>query len=190
MCLGCVCGQRLDVVVMAPTQKTLHAVAPHLAWIVKAERSLPIRIAAIAWRWRTEIALGLVVFVVWARLAGYVGPLWSLAIEGVFFGALFAIGSTRGFVVRHWWCGVTRHRLRACFVQLKAENRTGRLPFILWVRPTPVGEKATVILRAGQSVDQIAAAANTIAASCWAREFRVEKSRSDVPRGHHPHCSS
>ena len=67
MCLGCVCGQRLDVVVMAPTQKTLHAVAPHLAWIVKAERSLPIRIAAIAWRWRTEIALGLVVFVVWAR---------------------------------------------------------------------------------------------------------------------------
>jgi hypothetical protein len=72
---------------------------------------------------------------------------------------------------------VTRHRLRAFFVQTRVHNRSLRLPWILWIWPTPVGERAWVWLVSGLSVEDFESSTERLAAACWARAARVERSR-------------
>src|SRR5690348_18067157 len=40
------------------------------------------------------------------------------------------------------WCVLTRHRLQRLCYQARLHTREGRLPLILWIRPTKVGERA------------------------------------------------
>jgi hypothetical protein len=90
---------------------------------------------------------------------------------------LLAVPASRRFLVRRVWCVITRHRMRSCFVQSRTMTLHGRLPFLLWSRPSPVGERVRVWLPAGLSVKDIEDDAQRLAAACWARAVRVTPTR-------------
>src|SRR5205085_2912228 len=55
-----------------------------------------------------------------------------------------AVGPVRRGLVAWLWCVVVRHRLRLCFAEFirsASRLRAGRLPLVLWARPTPAGER-------------------------------------------------
>ncbi len=74
-------------------------------------------------------------------------------------------------------CSCVRHRLRTALVQLGSRNRSGKLPWLIWWHPTPVGERVWLCLVAGMSAAQIEEAADALAAACFARQVRVETNR-------------
>ncbi len=53
----------------------------------------------------------------------------------------------------------------------------GRLPFLLWARPSPVGEHVLVWLPAGMAVKDLDRITNELAAACWAKDTRIIPSR-------------
>lgn len=136
---------------------------------------VPVRRAnplVVAWRWRYELtaAAGL------AALAGRIGPLWT-----VLFGLACAGSTVLAPVRRRAWCVVTPHRVRTGCAHAWVHSRTGRLPMVLRTRPVPGGEEVLLWLRPGMSAGDLADAAPTLAAACWARDVVV---RPDPDRGH------
>ena len=90
---------------------------------------------------------------------------------------LLVIPASRRFMVRRMWSVITRHRMRACFVQSRTMTLDGRMPFLLWSRPSPVGERVRVWLPAGLSVKDIEDDSQRLAAACWAHEARITPTR-------------
>ncbi len=130
-----------------------------------------------AWRWRSELGLlsgGGAGFLECWHCVGLDAT--GAAIGG---GALLAVALPwpRRFMVRRFWSVVSRHRLQSAWWQLRLHNRAGGLPLVLWIRPTPVGERAWVACRAGLCADDFTKAAPEMAAACAAREVRVTASR-------------
>ena len=130
----------------------------------------------LAWRWRSELGLLL------ASTAGFLGcwHLLGLDLAGLVLGGGTLLATVlpwpRRFAVRRFWSLVTRHRLQQVWWQLRLHNRAGRLPLVLWIRPTPVGERARVMVRAGLCADDFINASPEMAAACAAREVRVTAS--------------
>ena len=106
--------------------------------------------AGIAWRWRTELTT---LTSPWPPRAGGSTPgppspgqpsswpgswPWS-----------FAVPHSRRFITRRAWCVLARHRLQRLCYEARLHTRSGRLPLILWTRPTKVGERTWVLCRAG-----------------------------------------
>jgi hypothetical protein len=89
---------------------------------------------------------------------------------------VLAVPVTRRFSTRRFWCVLARHRLQRVCYETRLHTRAGRLPLVLWIRPTKVGERAHVLCRAGTCGDDFAANAPEIAAACYAREARVTAS--------------
>jgi hypothetical protein len=56
-------------------------------------------------------------------------------------------------------------------------TRAGRLPLIVWIRPTRVGERAFVLCRAGVCADDFDAYKAEIGSACYAREARVIRNK-------------
>ncbi len=54
---------------------------------------------------------------------------------------------------------------------------SGRLPLILWIRPTRVGERAWVLCRAGICAEDFEAHLGELRAACYARDARVTRNR-------------
>jgi hypothetical protein len=132
--------------------------------------------AGIAWRFRTELAiLASGSATTWA-LAHAASLIWALVILAGLVLAVFALPQTRRYTVRRAWCVITRHRLQRVFYETRMHTRSGRLSLILWIRPTPVGERAWVWCRAGICAEDLEAHTPEMAAACYAREARVAKS--------------
>ena len=53
----------------------------------------------------------------------------------------------------------------------------GRLPFLLWARPSPVGEHVLVWLPAGMAVKDLERITGELAAACWATDARILPSK-------------
>ena len=125
------------------------------------------------WRWRTELGTltgtGGGFFECWHCI----GP----GLSGVAFGSGLALAAalpwTRRFLAARFWCLVTRHRLQRAFWELRLHTRAGRLPLVLWMHGTRVGERITVLACPGTSVSDYENAAEVLAAACGAREARV-----------------
>ena len=49
----------------------------------------------------------------------------------------------------------------------------GKLPYLLWSRPSPIGERIRVWLPAGLSVKDLERSTDVLAAACWARSARI-----------------
>jgi len=123
--------------------------------------------------WRTELTL----------LAAAAAALWRLTLLITITGAAITIGGlvlvmlivpvTRRFLTRRFWCVLGRHRLQRLCYEARLHTRAGRIPLVLWIRPTKVGERARVLCRAGICADDFTAHAPEIAAACYAREARV-----------------
>ena len=89
-------------------------------------------------------------------------------------GITFAVPWSRRFVIARFWCVLARHRFHRLCWEARLHTRAGRLPVVLWTRPTKVGERLTVWCRAGISADDFIAHRRA-AAACYAREARVTR---------------
>jgi hypothetical protein len=120
------------------------------------------------WWWAPEIGMAFGLVTGWIWLADHTTLIYRLGTVALIVGVPAAIGPVRRRITAIWWCLVTRHRIRTCFSEFIITNRTGSLPFILWARPTPVGERVWIWLRPGLSLDDIQSRADKIAVACWA----------------------
>ncbi|MEV0829482.1 hypothetical protein [Nonomuraea rubra] len=129
------------------------------------------------WRWRTEIVLLVLAAgaaVVIATAVGR-GMWWApVALAGpVFVPATVPAG--RKWILRHFWCLFSRHRIQRVCAETSMHTREGRIPLILWITPTGSGERAFILLRAGICADDFEAFGAEIAAACCAASVRVRR---------------
>jgi hypothetical protein len=133
--------------------------------------------AGTLWRFRTELAVLVSgIAAVWAVARTAALP-WSLIAFAATIGLIMLLPWSRRFLIRRAWCVLTRHRLQRVFFETRMHTRSGRLSLILWIRPTQVGERAWVWCRAGICFEDLEAHTGEIAAACYAREARVERSK-------------
>ena len=139
--------------------------------IVKVHRSA----AGTAWRWRTELIIlsGLLAALAW--LTSQITIDWAAIVLAAAIGILFAIPVTRRFIVRRFWCVLARHRFQRLCWEARLHTRAGRLPVVLWVRPTKVGERLVIWCRAGVASKDYEQHTDELAAACYAREARITR---------------
>jgi len=132
--------------------------------------------AGLAWRWRTElIALGLTVAAL-LRLRHDLGDwIWPAVLTGTGALVLFAVPATRRYITRRFWCVLARHRIQRLCWEARLHTRAGRLPLILWTRPTKVGERAWLLCRAGICSEDFENHIGELRAACFARDARVTR---------------
>ena len=105
--------------------------------------------AGIAWRWRTELLTLSGLAAAWWRLDTWTSAIWAAVIIAAFAVVVLAVPHSRRFITRRFWCVLARHRLQRLCYEARLHTRNGRLPLILWTRPTKVGERTWVLCRAG-----------------------------------------
>jgi hypothetical protein len=133
--------------------------------------------AGAAWRWRTELILLIALTAAMWRLALLITLFWATgAISGLGL-ALVAVPVIRRFITRRFWCVLARHRLHRLCYEARLHTRSGRLPLVLWIRPTRVGERAHILCRAGICAEDFEAHIGELRAACYAREARVTRNR-------------
>jgi len=142
-------------------------------WAVDFHRSP----AGIAWRWRTELTLTTVAIAGYVRLAAIITTTWAAITLAGLLAVVLAVPPSRRFLTRRAWCVISRHRLQRVFYETRMHTRAGRLPLILWIRPTKVGERAWILCRAGVCADDFDAYHAEIGAACYAREARVIRNK-------------
>ena len=131
--------------------------------------------AGALWRWRTELTI---------MSATAAGGLWlshyltatALAIATLTVTvAVIGLPWTRRFVLARAWCVISRHRLQRLCFEARLHTRSGRLPLILRIHPTKVGERAHIWCRAGICLEDFEAHKGEIRAACYARDARVTR---------------
>ena len=133
--------------------------------------------AGIAWRWRAELIIITVLAAAWWRLDTWTTRTWAIIILAVAFAVLGAVPHSRRFITRRFWCVLARHRLQRLCYEARLHTRSGRLPLILWTRPTKVGERTWVLCRAGICAEDFEAHIGELRAACSARDARVTRNR-------------
>jgi hypothetical protein len=133
--------------------------------------------AGTAWRWRTELA----VVAVLAAALRWLDTLITLYWAGLALGGLvvivLAVPHSRRFIIRRFWCILGRHRLQRLCYEARLHTRSGRVPLVLWTRPTRVGERSWVWCRAGICAEDFDAHIGELRAACYARDARVLRNR-------------
>jgi hypothetical protein len=133
--------------------------------------------AGVIWRFRTELVILTCTAAVTWQLTVAVSAVWTALIATTITALLFAVPVTRRFIIRRAWCVLTRHRLQRMFYETRMHTRSGRLSLVLRIRPTEVGERALIWCRAGICFEDFEAHTGEIAAACYAREARVERTK-------------
>ena len=133
--------------------------------------------AGIAWRWRTELLTLSVLAAAWWRLDTWTTLTWAAIILAGLLAVAFAVPHSRRFITRRAWCVLARHRLQRLCYEARLHTRSGRLPLILWTRPTKVGERTWVLCRAGICAEDFDAHIGELRAACYARDARVTRNR-------------
>ena len=131
----------------------------------------------VIWRFRTETLTALTTGIggwLLARSISIAGVL-SVTIPLLAFAVIHP--SSRRFLIRRIWCVISRHRMQKVFFETRMHTRSGRLSMILRIHPTEVGERALIWCRAGICFEDFEAHTGEIAAACYARETRVERSK-------------
>jgi hypothetical protein len=129
------------------------------------------------WRFRTEMLIPVVAS----------ACLWTLTlvmpliIAGIILAALITtvmvLPWTRQPVIRRAWCVLSRHRIQRVCYETRMHTRSGRLPLVLRITPTEVGERALIWCRAGICAEDFEAHSGEIAAACYARQARISVSK-------------
>jgi hypothetical protein len=133
--------------------------------------------AGAIFRFRTELALLLAAITGMAELAKAVTVGWAVIILTALALAIMAVPYTRRRVTRRAWCLLSRHRIQKVCFETRMHTRSGRLPLVLRIAPTEVGERALIWCRAGICAEDFEAHASEIAAACYARQARIEGHR-------------
>jgi hypothetical protein len=133
--------------------------------------------AGVLWRFRTEAtALLAAAAVIW-QLTVAMTIVWALTAFIALVTAAFVTPPVRRFIIRRAWCVISRHRLQKVFFETRMHTRSGRLSLVLRIHPTQVGERALIWCRAGICFEDFEAHTGEIAAACYAREARIERSK-------------
>ena len=131
----------------------------------------------VAWRWRTEIIILTAATAATVRLSRTLTLTWTGIILAAAVLVLLALPWTRRYLTRRFWCILARHRIQKLCYEARLHTRAGRLPLVLWTRPTKVGERAWLLCRAGICAEDFEAHAGEIAAACYARQARISVSK-------------
>ena len=131
--------------------------------------------AGVAWRWRTELAILTAAIAALWRLSYLLTLTWAAVALGGLVLAVLAVPGSRRFTARRFWCVLGRHRLQRLCYEARLHTRSGRLPLVLWTRPTKVGERAHILCRAGICAEDFEAHIGEIRAACYARDARVTR---------------
>jgi hypothetical protein len=126
-----------------------------------------------ALRWRTEITMLVIAVVVSQALAAGASHKATLVRALITASVIMAQRETRGWVVDHAHCLLTRHRLYDALEEVQAEFGAGPLPLVLRVKPCAAGEQAFLWRRGEITGAVLYNRANQLAAACWAKEVRV-----------------
>jgi hypothetical protein len=131
----------------------------------------------VIWRFRTETTLLTTgIAGVW-ELTKMLALSWALLVLAITVTAVLVLPWTRRFLIARAVCVLTRHRIQKVCWETRTHTRSGRLPLVLRIYPTRVGERALIWCRAGISVADFEDHAPEIAAACYARQARVEGNR-------------
>lgn len=136
----------------------------------RVRRPLP---TTVLWRWRYEVLLllGISICGWYAYRTGTVVPaLLGAPVVGI---VIAVIPPLRRAVCAPVLCVITAHRVRTGLAQAWVHNRSGRLPALVWTRPTPYGEAVTLWCPAGVCERHVEAAAAILRSACWARHVFV-----------------
>jgi hypothetical protein len=129
--------------------------------------------AGVAWRWRTELTLLTFAAAALWRLALLITITWAAVVLAAFISIVLAVPVTRRFAARRFWCVLARHRIQRLCYEARLHTRSGRIPLVLWIRPTKVGERAWLLCRAGICVEDFQAHLGELRAACFARDARA-----------------
>jgi hypothetical protein len=140
---------------------------------VQARRSA----AGVMWRFRTELAVLTTGITAALELVKAVTITWATVILAVSVIAVTVLPWPRRFCTRRAWCVLSRHRIQKVCFETRMHTRSGRLPLVLRIHPTQVGERALIWCRAGICAADFEAHTPEIAAACYARQARLEGSK-------------
>jgi hypothetical protein len=127
------------------------------------------------WRWRTEFTASAAIAGLTYWMAQAITTAWAIVVVSGTMAALALIPFTRRHAKGRFWCLVTRHRFQRVCWEARLHTRSGRLPLVLWIGPTEVGEQAIVWCRAGICVEDFEAHTEEIRSACYARDVRVAR---------------
>jgi hypothetical protein len=140
---------------------------------VRAHRSA----AGVLWRFRTEMAACLAAAAGIWELDRAITFTWTMVVLTGSAVLVTVLPPLRRQVIRRVFCTLSRHRIhRVCF-ETRMHTRSGRLPLVLRIFPTEVGERAVIWCRAGICAEDFELNAAEIAAACYARQARIEGHR-------------
>jgi hypothetical protein len=128
-------------------------------------------------RFRTELASLTAITAGGWELARTVTVTWAVVILTITATVAAVLPWPRRFLVRRAWCVLSRHRIQKVCYETRMHTRSGRLPLVLRIHPTQVGERALIWCRAGICRADFEAHAEEIGAACYARQARVEGSK-------------
>ena len=130
--------------------------------------------AGTLFRFRTELATLTAATTGGWELAKALTLTWAVVILTAPATVIAALPWSRRVVIRRVWCVLSRHRIQKVCYETRMHTRSGRLPLVLRIYPTQVGERALIWCRAGICKADFEAHAEEIAAACYARQARVE----------------
>src|SRR5215470_3470356 len=130
--------------------------------------------AGTLFRFRTELATVTAVTAGGWELAKAITLTWAVIIVMAAAVVVTVLPWSRRFVIRRAWCVLSRHRIQKVCYETRMHTRSGRLPLVLRIHPTRVGERALIWCRAGICAADFEAHVPEIAAACYARQARVE----------------
>ena len=133
--------------------------------------------AGVIWRMRTELITLTAAASGFIALAHVIATVGAAIILAASMAVITAVPHSRRFVIRRAWCVLSRHRMQRVFFETRMHTRSGRLSLVLRIHPTEVGERALIWCRAGICFDDFEEHTGEIAAACYAREARVERSK-------------
>src|SRR6266487_3652825 len=140
---------------------------------VQARRSA----AGVLWRFRTELAVLTTGTAGALEIVKAVTVTWAVVTLTASAAVIMVLPWTRRFVSQRAWCVLSRHRIQKVCFETRMHTRSGRLPLVLRIHPTKVGERALIWCRAGICAADFEAHTPEIAAACYARQARVEGNR-------------
>jgi hypothetical protein len=130
--------------------------------------------AGTLFRFRTELAALTAATAGSWELAKAITLTWAMVILATSAAVVTLLPWTRRFIIRRTWCVLSRHRIQKVCYETRMHTRSGRLPLVLRIHPTQVGERALIWCRAGICAADFEAHTPEIAAACYARQARVE----------------
>jgi FtsK/SpoIIIE family len=166
------------------TDRPFQRLFPKLSLFVAVVAAIVRLLAALfrlVWPFRRELAAFFVLCGGWWLVGRVVPGWWSLVATLVIGGALLRVERI-STPVRAWLRGGrVRRQLRAGLKQTRSANLDGKLPWVVKVRPTPIGDRLWLWLRPGQSLEGLDPRAAELRVAVGSRDVRLSRDerRSD-----------